>query len=503
MQGSANLNLMIKAARKAGRSLVKDFREVENLQVSTKGPGDFVSQGRPRGRADHQGRTDGRAADLWLAGRGNRRGRTGQDPTRRWIVDPLDGTTNFLHGLPHWAVSIALEHKGEIVSAWSTTRPRTRCSGRKGRGRLAERQPPLRVSGRRAMIEAIFATGVPFGGRHPARHLQDLARLMPVCAGVRRWGAAALDLAYVAAGRFDGYWERGLKPGTFFDIKPGACVGVVGGLDASLALYGAVEAVHLGAELYLLAGLRPDRQRVELALRAVRVLWATPAQLRLLADAGGPALPALAHVVTGGAALDAPTRVAVAVMAPGARITPFYGAAEASFIAWGAGAPYPGVTLRLLDPAGNPASEGRVALQSPYLFEDYAGPDRGGAQWQDGWLVLDEFARWQEDALDLLGRAGRMVTIADRNVWPEEIELFLASQPGIARAAVLPRPDPRRGHLLVAVAQGDMAAGEAALRALRRRFGPLAAPRRIHWRADWPELPSGKTDLRALEADLP
>lgn len=288
-----------------------------------------------------------------------------------------------------------------------------------------------------------------------------------------------------------------------FDIEPGTCVGVVGGLDASLALYGAVEAVHLGAELHLLAGLRPDRQRVELALRAVRVLWATPAQLRLLADAGGPVLPALAHVVTGGAALDAPTCAGVALMAPAARITPFYGAAEASFIAWGPGAPYPGVTLRLLDPDSNPASEGRVALQSPYLFEDYAGPDRGGAQWREGWLVLDEFARWQESSLELLGRAGRMVTIADRNVWPEEIELFLASQPGIDRAAVLPRPDPRRGHRLVAVAQGDSAAGDAALRALRHRFGPLAAPKRIHWRADWPELPSGKTDLRALEADLP
>lgn len=288
-----------------------------------------------------------------------------------------------------------------------------------------------------------------------------------------------------------------------FGIEPDVRVGVLGSLDASLALYGAVEAVHLGAELHLLAGLRPDRQRSELALRAVRILWATPAQLRLLADAGGAVLPALAHVVTGGAALDAPTHAAVAAMAPAARITPFYGAAEASFIAWGAGAPYPGVSLRLLDPAGNPASEGRVALQSPYLFEDYAGPERGGAQWQGGWLVLDEFARWQDGALELLGRAGRMVTIADRNVWPEEIELFLVSQPGIARAAVLPRPDPRRGHRLVAVAQGDTAAGEAALRALRRRFGPLAAPRRIHWRADWPELPSGKTDLRALEADLP
>ncbi|MBL9053686.1 MAG: inositol monophosphatase, partial [Tabrizicola sp.] len=116
MQGSANLNLMIKAARKAGRSLVKDFREVENLQVSTKGPGDFVTKAdREAERLIKEELLGGRPTYGWL---GEETGTAaGADPTRRWIVDPLDGTTNFLHGLPHWAVSIALEHKGEIVSA--------------------------------------------------------------------------------------------------------------------------------------------------------------------------------------------------------------------------------------------------------------------------------------------------------------------------------------------------------------------------------------------------
>ncbi|MBN8290821.1 inositol monophosphatase [Rhodobacter sp. NTK016B] len=218
MQGSANLNLMIKAARKAGRSLVKDFREVENLQVSSKGPGDFVSKAdREAERILKDELMAGRPNYGWL---GEETGETeGVDPTRRWIVDPLDGTTNFLHGLPHWAVSVALEHKGEIVAGVVFDAAKDELFyAEKGLGAYMN-ETRLRVSGRRSMIECIFATGVPFGGRPalPAT-LQDLARLMPVCAGVRRFGSAALDLAYVAAGRYDGYWERGLQS---WDIAAG------------------------------------------------------------------------------------------------------------------------------------------------------------------------------------------------------------------------------------------------------------------------------------------
>ncbi|MFN7222777.1 MAG: inositol monophosphatase family protein [Paracoccaceae bacterium] len=213
MQGSANLNLMIKAARRAGRSLVKDFREVENLQVSTKGPGDFVSKAdREAERMIKEDLLGGRPTYGWL---GEETGTTaGADPTRRWIVDPLDGTTNFLHGMPHWAVSIALEHKGEIVSSVVYDAAKDEMFwAEKGSGAWLNDSRRIRVSGRRQMHEAVFATGVPFGAKKtlPAM-LQDLARLMPACAGVRRWGAAALDLAYVAAGRFDGYWERELSP---------------------------------------------------------------------------------------------------------------------------------------------------------------------------------------------------------------------------------------------------------------------------------------------------
>ena len=218
MQGSANLNLMIKAARKAGRSLVKDFREVENLQVSAKGPGDFVTKAdREAERIIKEELRGARPSYGWV---GEETGEeAGEDPTRRWLVDPLDGTTNFLHGLPHWCVSIALEHTGEIVSAVVFDPAKDEMyRAEKGQGAWMN-ESRIRVSGRRHMIEAIFATGVPFAGRGtlPAT-LQDLARLMPVCAGVRRWGAAALDLAYVAAGRYDGYWERGLNS---WDIAAG------------------------------------------------------------------------------------------------------------------------------------------------------------------------------------------------------------------------------------------------------------------------------------------
>lgn len=210
MQGSANLNIMMKAARRAGRSLVKDFREVENLQVSSKGASDFVS------RADiaaeqivKEDLMGARPTYGWL---GEETGETeGQDPTRRWIVDPLDGTTNFLHGLPHWAVSIALEHKGKIVSAVVYDPAKDEMFvAEKGAGAWMN-DTRIRVSDRRRMSEAVFATGIPWAGHGdlPAT-IHDLSRLMPGCAGVRRWGAVALDLAYVAAGRYDGYWERGV-----------------------------------------------------------------------------------------------------------------------------------------------------------------------------------------------------------------------------------------------------------------------------------------------------
>jgi myo-inositol-1(or 4)-monophosphatase len=211
-QASANVNIMIKAARKAGRSLLKDFGEVENLQVSSKGPGDFVSRADLRAeeiiRADL---TEARPNYGWLGEESEEV--PGADPTRRWIVDPLDGTTNFLHGLPHWAISIALEHKGEIVAGivFDPTKDEIFVAEKGAGAWMNDRR--MRVSGRREMIQMIFATGIPFAGSPLLpKTLRDLAGLTPRTAGIRRWGAAALDLAYVAAGRYDGFWERGLNP---------------------------------------------------------------------------------------------------------------------------------------------------------------------------------------------------------------------------------------------------------------------------------------------------
>ncbi|MFT4717573.1 MAG: myo-inositol-1(or 4)-monophosphatase [Paracoccaceae bacterium] len=220
-QASANLNLMIKAARAAGRKLLRDFAEVENLQVSMKSPGDFVS------RADKKAEevireelTEGRPNYGWLGEESAEI--QGADPTRRWVVDPLDGTTNFLHGLPHWAVSIGLQHKNEIVSAVVYDPIKDEMfTAEKGAGCWLN-DTRLRVSGRRKMIEMIFATGLPFANRADLPDtLQDLARILPTCAGVRRFGAASLDLAYVAAGRYDGYWERKLNP---WDVAAGLCL---------------------------------------------------------------------------------------------------------------------------------------------------------------------------------------------------------------------------------------------------------------------------------------
>jgi myo-inositol-1(or 4)-monophosphatase len=239
VQASANLNVMIKAARKAARSLLRDFGEVENLQVSAKGPGDFVSKADTRAeelvRAEL---TEARPNYGWLGEESVEV--KGADPTRRWIVDPLDGTTNFLHGIPHWAVSIALEHKGEIVAAviYDPTKDEMFAAEKGAGAYLNDRR--LRVSGRREMITMLFATGIPFGGSALLPDLlADLARLTPRTAGIRRLGSAALDLAYVAAGRYDGFWERNLNAwdiaaGLLIVKEAGGLVGAIGDGDNPL-----------------------------------------------------------------------------------------------------------------------------------------------------------------------------------------------------------------------------------------------------------------------------
>jgi long-chain acyl-CoA synthetase len=300
-------------------------------------------------------------------------------------------------------------------------------------------------------------------------------------------------------------WQHGFSVNAgLFGIGPGARVAVLGRLVQSLSLYGAVEAISLGAELHVLDGARPDRQRAALHARGIEVIWAAPAQLQLLAEAGGDVLPALRFVLVGGAKLDTSLRAALSKMCPTAQIREFYGAAETSFITladaetpdYTVGRAYPGVDIGIGGPAGR-ATEGRIWVRSPYMFQGYAGADAGVAQWQDGWLGLGEIGTMEGGQLVLRGRIDRMVTIAGQNAYPEAIELFLLGLPGVLRAAVLPRADGLRGQILEAVLMGSADDAEI-VSALRAQFGPLIAPKRVRWRSDWPVLASGKSDLADL-----
>lgn len=218
-QTSPLLNVMIGAARKAGRALARDFGEVENLQVSRKGPSDFVSSADLKAE-----KTLFEELSKVRPGYGfvmEERGVVeGTDKTNRWLVDPLDGTTNFLHGLPHFAISIGLEREGVLIAGVIYNPARDELFwAEKGQGAYLN-DKRLRVAGRTDMRDALFATGTPFFGK-PGHDqaLKEIGSVIGKSAGIRRWGAAALDLAYVAAGRFDGYWERGLN---VWDIAAGA-----------------------------------------------------------------------------------------------------------------------------------------------------------------------------------------------------------------------------------------------------------------------------------------
>src|SRR5882762_283571 len=219
---SPTLNVMANAALKAARGLIRDFGEVEQLQVSIKGPGEFVSTADLK--ADRTLRTELARARPGYALLFEESGETpGSDPRHRWIVDPLDGTTNFLHGIPHFAISIALERDGEIVAGlvYEPTRDEMFWAEKGIGAYLNDRR--LRVSGRRSLGEALIGTGLPFRGHgEHAIYTATLTRVMAATSGVRRFGAAALDLAYVAAGRFDGFWEFALSP---WDIDAGGFVG--------------------------------------------------------------------------------------------------------------------------------------------------------------------------------------------------------------------------------------------------------------------------------------
>ena len=211
---SATITVMIRAAFAAAKDLKRDFGEVEQLQVSEKGPGDFVSHADIKAERTLRAELARTRPDYGFLGEEG--GETKGDGRNRWIVDPLDGTTNFLHGVPHFAISIGLEREGEIIAGviyqpisdelfWAE----------KGNGAFVDtpnaRSRRLRVSGRKDPARALVATGIPNVGKgdHAAYHAK-LAAVSGRTAGVRRWGAASLDLAFVAAGRYDAFFEFGL-----------------------------------------------------------------------------------------------------------------------------------------------------------------------------------------------------------------------------------------------------------------------------------------------------
>lgn len=234
------MTVMTGAAQKAARALKRDFGEVEQLQVSRKGPSDFVTAADLKAEKTlMQELNKARPRFGFLAEESGEI--KGEDKHHRWIIDPIDGTTNFLHGLPHFAMSVGLEMDGEII-AGLVFNPITdeMFVAEKGKGAfLNDRR--IRVSARTNLLDSVIATGIPHYGRgeHGA-YLKTLGRVMGTVAGIRRAGTASLDLAYVAAGRCDGYWETGLKPwdlaaGLILVTEAGGFVTEVDGGKAPLA----------------------------------------------------------------------------------------------------------------------------------------------------------------------------------------------------------------------------------------------------------------------------
>lgn len=218
---SPDLSVMIKAAEKAARSLIRDFGEVEQLQVSQKGPGDFVSAADRRAEEIiHEELKNARPNHGFLMEESG--AIAGKDPSKRFIIDPLDGTTNFLHGIPHWCISIALEVDNEITAGVIYDPVKDELFSAEKNGGAFMRRKRLRVSGRSDLMQATIATGAP--RRAAAQRdlfMREYKAVMNVAPGLRRFGAAALDLAYVAAGRYEGFWERDLKA---WDIAAGMLI---------------------------------------------------------------------------------------------------------------------------------------------------------------------------------------------------------------------------------------------------------------------------------------
>src|ERR1700749_491852 len=239
MLHSALINVMVKAARRAGRSLKRDLGEIENLQVSLKGPANFVSLADKRAEEMlYDDLTKARPGYGFIGEEGGTR--EGADKSHTWIVDPLDGTTNFLHGIPQFAISIGLRREDTVIAGVIYNPANDELYiAEKGKGAFLN-DTRLRVAGRRQLNECVIACGLPHIGRgNHELALREMAALQTKVAGFRRFGAASLDMAFVAAGRLDGYWERNLQAwdmaaGQIMVREAGGTVSCVDGNDDPL-----------------------------------------------------------------------------------------------------------------------------------------------------------------------------------------------------------------------------------------------------------------------------
>ena len=263
MNHSALLNVMIKAARRAARGLKRDLGELENLQVSLKGPAKFVTLADKRAEeAVYDELTKARPGYGFLGEEGGLR--EGSDKSHTWIVDPLDGTTNFLHGIPHFAISIALKREDTLVAGLIYNPANDDLFlAERGKGAYLN-DKRIRVAGRRQLDESVIACGLPHIGRGDFQLSQaEMSALQPKVAGLRRFGAASLDLAYVAAGRFDGYWERPAANAEAF-VDGWFASGDVGAFDAD----GYLRIVGRRKELIISGGYNVYPREVEDVLRS-------------------------------------------------------------------------------------------------------------------------------------------------------------------------------------------------------------------------------------------
>lgn len=290
----------------------------------------------------------------------------------------------------------------------------------------------------------------------------------------------------------------------------------LGDLQHSLTLYGAIEALHIGAIYHPLGGRSPRRQLSKLQSACVNVLYATPTQIRLLLNVKRQkrGLEALRHVMLGGGALDQETRSQLKRWAPAAEITEFFGTSEASFICasdrdtplGSVGRLYPGVELAIRDAQGAPcqsATVGDIWLRSPYVFSKYRSGADPDIIWCDDWLSIGEIGYQDPQGyLYLKGRRARAFQVADQTVYPEAIEAKLSQHTGIEAALVFDCPDAKRGAVIVAVVAAGSGALPKDLQAWASHHLPLRArPAKYVLKplAQWPVLNSGKPDLQALK----